>query len=100
MDEKTQNLRKARLKQLNAVEKAHAAATAAAEKKTVKEEKGKHKIKKKLSFFSKFKKKKTAKKPVNATWQWMDDSGWKNYQADQQAKLETRYAKAIPTQSA
>jgi len=93
MDDKTQKLRKARLKQLNAVEKAHAAAAAAAEKKTVEKEKEKHKIKKKLSFFSKFKKKKTAKKPVKATWQWMDDSGWKNYQADQQAKLETSFQK-------
>ena len=99
MDDKTQNLRKARLKQLNAVEKAHAAAAAAAQK-TNEKQKEKQKIKKKLSFFSKFKKKKTPKKPANVAWQWMDDSGWKNYQADQQAKLEARYLKAISTQSA
>ena len=97
MDDKIQNIKKDRLKQINSVAKAHAAAAAAAQKTLEKE---KTKPKKKSGFFGFGKKKKPAKKPANVSWQWMDDSGWKNYQTDQQTKLEARYASAIPMHSA
>ena len=93
LDNKLQQIKKDRLKQMHNAEKAEKAAAI----KNANRAKGPKK-----SFFAGFgkKKKPAAQKAVNVVWQWMDDSGWKNYQTDQQTKLEARYASAIPMHSA
>ena len=84
MDDKLQALKKARLKKQLALEKAKVAAAL------------KSQAKPKKSIFSGFGKKKKAAVAKKVTWQWMDDTGWKNYQPAQQAKLEARYVSAVP----
>ena len=86
MNDKLQQLKKERLKRLAAAEKDAAAA----------EKKIKAASKPKKSIFGGFgKKKKPAKKAAaaTATWQWLDDSGWKNYQSSHQSQLEARYVR-------
>jgi len=86
MNDKLQQLKKERLKRLAAAEKDAAAA----------EKKIKAASKPKKSIFGGFgKKKKPAKKAAaaTATWQWLDDSGWKNYQSSHQSQLEASYQK-------